>query len=68
MRARREVARAGRLGDEHALRSARAAVHAAKLGLGERGPVWWDDGAPDLTRRLVRNTDYADWYAGLEGS
>jgi hypothetical protein len=68
MRARREVARAGRLGDEAALRTAREAVHAAKLGLGERGPVWWDDAAPDLTRRLVRNTEYAHWYAGREGA
>lgn len=25
----------------------RARVDAAKHGLGERGPVWWDDGAPD---------------------
>jgi hypothetical protein len=36
-------------------------VHAAKVALGERGPVWWADGAPDLNRRLVRNTPYADW-------
>lgn len=46
-------------GDE----TARAAVHAAKLGLGERGPVWWTDGAPDLTRHLAKNTPYAAWYA-----
>jgi hypothetical protein len=31
--------------------------------LGERGPVWWDDGAPDLTRHLARTTGYADWFA-----
>jgi hypothetical protein len=42
----------------------RAAVERAKVGLGERGPVWWADGAPDFNRRLVKNTPYADWYAG----
>ena len=43
--------------------TARARVHAAKVALGERGPVWWTDGAPDLTRRMAKNTPYADWYA-----
>jgi hypothetical protein len=38
-------------------------VQAAKEGLGERGPVWWDDGAPDYNRRMARNTPYAAWYA-----
>lgn len=47
--------------------SARARVHAAKVALGERGPVWWTDGAPDLTRRMARNTLYADWYATQDG-
>ena len=46
--------------------AARAAVDAAKVGLGERGPVWWDDGEPDFNRRLVRNTPYAVWYALLK--
>ena len=45
--------------------AARAAVDAAKGALGERGPVWWDDGEPDFNRRLVRNTPYAVWYAVL---
>lgn len=64
MGARRAVGRA--LGsDPAALREARAAVDAAKRTLGERGPTWWDDGAPDLTRRMARNTAYADWFAGL---
>ena len=49
-----------------ALPAARAEVDAAKTALGERGPVWWADGTPDLTRRMVRNTAYATWYAGLE--
>ena len=49
-----------------ALRDARARVDAAKRRLGERGPVWWTDGAPDFTRRMARNTPYADWFAALE--
>lgn len=65
MAARRAVRQAGSEGDEggKALRAARAQVDAAKIALGERGPVWWDDGAPDLTRRMARNTAYAAWYA-----
>lgn len=45
---------------------ARAHVQAAKVALGERGPVWWSDGMPDLTRRLARNTVYAEWFATQE--
>ena len=71
MAARRAVAaalRAGRAGETEAaaaLARARAAVQAAKVALGERGPVWWDDEAPDETRRLARNTRYAAWFAAL---
>lgn len=65
MEARRAVARALRAADTDSLRTARSAVDAAKVGLGERGPVWWHDGAPDLNRHLVRTTCYADWYAAL---
>lgn len=49
-----------------ALADARAAVDGAKTALGERGPPWWTDGAPDLNRRLASNTTYADWYAALD--
>jgi hypothetical protein len=35
--------------------------------LGERGPPWWDDGARDYNRYLVKNTPYAAWYVGLQG-
>ncbi len=52
-------------GNEELVAFARQCVHAAKCALGERGPVWWDDGSPDLNRRLVRNTPYADWYSTL---
>ena len=65
MDARRAVAAARRAGDATALRAARDAVDAAKHALGERGPAWWTDGAPDHNRRLARNTPYADWYAAL---
>ena len=66
MRARREVGLAKKAGDKEAERSARADVDEAKRALGERGPVWWTDGAPDFNRRLAANTPYADWYAALD--
>lgn len=65
MQARRQVGAAKKAGDADAERSARAAVDAAKRALGERGPVWWLDGAPDFNRRMAANTPYADWYAAL---
>lgn len=63
MAARRGVRAALASDDSGALADARAAVDAAKHGLGERGPVWWTDGAPDQNRRMVRNSSYAEWYA-----
>jgi hypothetical protein len=63
MAARRAVGAALRASDPKALASARAEVDAAKIGLGERGPVWWPDGAPDLNRHLARTTPYATWFA-----
>jgi len=65
MAARRAVRHALAANDAPALRAARGAVDVAKRGLGERGPVWWDDGAPDYNRHMARNTPYADWWAGL---
>jgi hypothetical protein len=65
MTARRQVGLALKAADKDAERAARAALDAAKIALGERGPVWWLDGAPDLNRRMVKNTPYADWYAAL---
>lgn len=61
----------GRLGVRNASTSgeeadARAKVDAAKVALGERGPVWWDDGAPDLSRHHPKNTPYADWWRALQ--
>lgn len=49
------------------LTDARRRVDAAKRELGERGPVWWNDGAPDFNRRLVKNTPYAKWYMAQLG-
>jgi hypothetical protein len=46
-------------------RQAREQVDRAKRALGERGPVWWTDGAPDCNRKLAKNTPYRDWFAGL---
>ena len=59
MNARRAVRDALKAEDREAERAARAQVHAAKIALGERGPVWWEDGAPDYNRHLVKNTPYA---------
>jgi hypothetical protein len=65
MKARRQVGLAKKAGDAEAERSARADVDEAKHALGERGPVWWSDGAPDFNRKMAVNTPYADWYAAL---
>jgi hypothetical protein len=65
MAARRAVAAARRTGADDALAAARSAVDAAKRALGERGPAWWADGAPDYNRRMARSTPYAEWYDAL---
>ncbi|MFC7517368.1 hypothetical protein ACFQUU_20370 [Herbaspirillum sp. GCM10030257] len=62
MRARRAVSAALRAGDAQQLAMARMSVDKAKIALGERGPVWWDDGTPDFNRHLAKNTPYAGWY------
>lgn len=53
--------------DREALVDARKRVNDAKVALGERGPVWWDDGAPDFNRHMAVNTPYADWFSKLAG-
>ena len=63
MKARRAVRDAKRSADLKAEAAAHKAVDDVKQALGERGPVWWDDGAPDLNRHMAKNTTYADWYA-----
>lgn len=66
MTARRAVRTALADDDAAALKAARAGVQAAKLALGERGPIWWNDGAPDRNRHMAKNTPYAAWHAGLD--
>jgi len=61
MNARRAVRDAGT--DADAKAEARKRVNAAKIALGESGPVWWDDGSPDYNRKLVANTPYEAWLA-----
>jgi len=68
MTARREVKAAKTSGDIGQLSLARARVQTAKEALGERGPVWWDDGSPDFNRHQVTNTPYADWYLSLSAA
>ena len=63
MSSRRAVKAALRSGDPAQLVLARKAVDTIKIGLGECGPVWWTDGAPDLNRHKVKDSPYADWYA-----
>ncbi len=62
MSARRAVKAALRSGVAAELAEARKAVDQAKIALGERGPVWWSDGAPDLNRHKVNDSPYAEWY------
>jgi hypothetical protein len=68
MAARRAVKAAKASGEPDELTKARAAVDAAKIGLGERGPVWWDGGEPDFNRHKVINTPYANWYRALDAN
>lgn len=60
MSARRAVGEAKRANDATAEKAARIRVDAAKVALGERGPVWWNDGSPDYNRHLLKNTPYAE--------
>nr|WP_082057713.1 hypothetical protein [Novosphingobium sp. P6W] len=68
MTARRAVGVAKRASDHKGEDEAHQAVDKAKHALGERGPVWWDDGAPDLNRHMARNTPYGEWLASVTGS
>jgi hypothetical protein len=66
MAARRAKKDARAADDPDGVEAARRRVDAAKVALGERGPVWWDDEAPDETRRMAENTRYAEWFASVE--
>lgn len=65
MAARRAVGIASKHQDKGAEDKAHGDVDRAKTALGERGPVWWDDAAPDLNRHLARTGPYGGWYASL---
>lgn len=65
MNARRAVKVAKAAGDADAEAAAHRAVDRAKHDLGERGPVWWSDGAPDLNRKMVKNSPYAAWFESI---
>jgi hypothetical protein len=64
MHARRAVRDARN--DPVAMAEARQAVQRAKVMLGERGPVWWSDGAPDYNRHPAKNSPYAEWFSTIE--
>lgn len=68
MKARSAVRAAKLAGNPSEEAAAHRAVDVIKCELGERGPVWWMDGAPDLNRHAVENTPYAKWYSGLRAS
>ena len=63
MEARRGLKLAGH--DAQKMRAARRKVHAAKIALGERGPVWWSDDAPDENNLSPRHSTYAEWWESL---
>jgi hypothetical protein len=65
MKARANLRRGTSRKDDETRTGARRRVHEAKVGLGERGPVWWKDGAPDYNRHLVKNTPYREWFETL---
>jgi hypothetical protein len=62
MRARLEARNAV---EEEAIKRARASVEDAKFRLGEAGPVWWTDGAPDEHGLDPSCSSYASWWSGL---
>ena len=68
MAARRSKRTAMQAADEAGREAARKRVDAAKRALGERGPVWWNGGAPDLNRHMAKNTPYAEWFDALPAS
>jgi hypothetical protein len=68
MAARRSARDAKKRADREAEAAAHGAVDEVKRSLGERGPVWWDDGAPDFNRRVAKNTPYADGTRALLAS
>jgi len=60
-RVRGRVAHLG--GDDVEVRELRLEIDRIKRALGERGPVWWADDAPDYNGRMVTATPYASWWS-----
>ncbi len=65
MDARREKGVAMRRGDRIDREQARKRIDEIEHQLGERGCVWWTDGAPYWNQHMAKNTPYAEWFAGL---
>jgi len=65
MDARRAVKTAKAAADKEAEAAAHRRVDEVKRRMGERGPVWWTDGAPDFNRYAVKNSPYAEWFAKI---
>ena len=42
-----------------------SAVLEAKIELGEAGPIWWQDGAPDYSGLCPTQTPYVEWWNAL---
>ena len=68
VKARSAVRSAKLAGSQIEEAAAHRAVDVIKRELGERGPVWWTDGTPDLNRHAVKDTPYAEWYSGFSAN
>ena len=49
--------------DAEARVAARLTMDTVRRALGERGDVWWDDGAPDYNHSPAVDTPYAAWFS-----
>jgi hypothetical protein len=66
--AKRSAVRSAKLaGDELSEAPAHRTVDVAKRNLGERGPVWWTNGSPDLNRYMVKKTPYEAVFEAQAG-
>jgi hypothetical protein len=66
MKARRDIAEANRTDNSDLRKDARQRMQKAKVGLGERGRVWWDDESEDQSGKHPKNSIYAEWWQGLD--
>ena len=64
-RARADGRRARARRDRAAARDARQRVEDLRVALGECGPAWWGDAAPDYARCRASATPYREWYEAL---